>query len=188
MPPLHPFFVHFPVALLTVGFFADVCSVVLRRASVAQKVGWWNLIAGTAGLIAAVISGLVAKAGAGVRRGTGATTGTLPVEGYPGGDGTFGAAVTVPGGDSAASAASNAFAVQAADTLAAHEQFAFITIAAFLLLLYWRISVKTGIPPALPLLYLFVYGASVVLLWCTAWFGGELVYLFGVGITGNTAP
>ena len=188
MPPLHPFFVHFPVALLTVGFFADVCSVVLRRASAAQRVGWWNLIAGTAGLVAAVLSGLVAKADVGVRRGIGAATGTLPGDAYRGGDGSFAAADIGPGSDSAASAASNGFALQAADTLAAHEQFAFVTIAAFLLLLYWRIRNKTELPPALPRLYLLLYGACVVLLWCTAWFGGELVYLFGVGVLGNAAP
>ncbi|HSQ76948.1 MAG TPA: DUF2231 domain-containing protein [Bacteroidota bacterium] len=182
MPPLHPFFVHFPVALLTVGFCADVCAVVLRRASAAQRVGWWNLIVGTAGLVAAVLSGLVAKAEVGVRRGIGAATGTMPEDGF------LAAADTGPGSDSAASAASNGFAVQAADTLAAHEQFAFMTIAAFLLLLYWRIRNKTEIPPALPRLYLLLYGACIVLLWCTAWFGGELVYLFGVGVLGNTAP
>ena len=182
MPPLHPLFVHFPVALLTAGFFADVFAVVFRRASAVQKVGWWNLVLGTAGLVAAVLSGLVVKDEVGGHRSMVATSGLLP------GNGLSATGASGPGMDSAASVASRGLSPQALNTLAIHEQLAFVTIVAFLLLLYWRIRNKTVIPPASPRLYLLLSGACIVLLWCTAWFGGELVYLFGVGVLGGAAP
>lgn len=145
MPPLHPFLVHFPIALLTMGFVADAVAVI-RRASVAGTLGWWNLLAGTVGLMATVVSGLVSKADAGALSG------------------------------------------RVAGTLSTHEQLAFASLAGFLLLVFWRIANKTSIPPKSPRAYLCLAGVCLILLWCTAWFGGELVYLFGIGVIAPPAP
>lgn len=67
MPALHPFLVHFPVALLTVAWLADLVAY-LRGKKEGSIVGWWNTVAGTAGLLCAAGSGLLAKS----------TTGPLP--------------------------------------------------------------------------------------------------------------
>lgn len=145
MPPLHPLFVHFPIALLSLGFIADVVAV-LRRASAAGTLGWWNLLVGTVGLFATVGSGLVSKANVGTLSGP------------------------------------------AAATLSTHEQLAFACLAGFLLLVFWRIANKTAIPPRSPRVYLCLAGVCLILLWCTAWLGGELVYLFGVGVIPSSHP
>jgi len=60
MPSLHPFLVHFPIALLTVGWLADLLAV-LRGRKEGSVIGWWNGVAGTAGLLCAAASGLAAK-------------------------------------------------------------------------------------------------------------------------------
>ena len=140
MAPLHPFLVHFPIALLTVGFFADILAW-QRKTAAAEKVGWWNMVTGTAGLLFAVFSGLVSKDRTGV------------------------------------------LTPAATETLTTHGQFAFLTVACFLLLLSWRMRHRTALPPSLTGVYLLLLGASLALLWSTAWFGGELVYLFGVGVS-----
>ncbi len=145
MTPLHPFLVHFPIALLTLAFCADVIAVV-RRTPTAYSVGWWNMFAGTAGLLATVISGLVAKEHAGVLTGL------------------------------------------ASESLSSHEQFAFASAAGFLFLLFWRSANRTAIPPGLPRVYLLLSAGALSLLWLTAWFGGELVYLFGIGVVVKPAP
>jgi len=145
MPPLHPFFVHFPIALLTLGFIADVVAVI-RRLSAAGTLGWWNLLAGTVGLIITVASGLISKANA------------------------------------------EALSGRAAETLSTHEQLAFACLTGFLVLIFWRIANKTAIPPTSPRVYLGLAGVCLILLWCTAWFGGELVYLFGIGVIAPPAP
>jgi uncharacterized membrane protein len=142
MVPLHPLFVHFPIALLSLGFCADALALWRKTAS-AERVGWWNMMAGTAGLLAAALSGLASKDRAGM------------------------------------------LTPAAIETLSSHEQLAFVTIVCFMLLLYWRIRHKTAIPPSLPGLYLLFLGASLALLWSTAWLGGELVYLFGVGVSSS---
>ncbi len=66
MPPLHPMIVHFPIALLTAGFLADIWALVFK-ASDLSRTAWWSQLAGTIGLAAAVGSGLMAKESAGIR-------------------------------------------------------------------------------------------------------------------------
>jgi uncharacterized membrane protein len=63
--PVHPILVHFPLALLTVGLLADIVGVVARRDPFSVG-GWWLQCCGTAGLVAAVLSGLYAKSVAAV--------------------------------------------------------------------------------------------------------------------------
>jgi uncharacterized membrane protein len=52
--------VHFPIALLTVGWLADVYAV-FRGRHEGSTLGWWNTLMGTAGLLVAAASGLMAK-------------------------------------------------------------------------------------------------------------------------------
>ena len=145
MPPLHPFLIHFPVALLTVGTIADVIAYLRGRRS-GSMVGWWNAVAGTCGLLLSVASGLLAKETAGVLTAAGATA----------------------QGD--------------------HEQLAFATTVAFLLLTGWRLSHRMQLPPASPRLFLLLSGAAVVLLWITAHIGGGLVHEFGIGVIPAPRP
>jgi uncharacterized membrane protein len=60
MPNLHPFLVHFPVALLTVSVLFDTFSILLQKDDLSRS-GWWTLVAGAVGLVGAVVSGLAAK-------------------------------------------------------------------------------------------------------------------------------
>ena len=59
---LHPMIVHFPIALLIVGFVSDIAGVVSRR-EFFSRAGFYLLIAGTLGVIAAYFSGDMAGEG-----------------------------------------------------------------------------------------------------------------------------
>jgi uncharacterized membrane protein len=139
MPNIHPFLVHFPVALLTTALAFDFLGVVLSRDEL-MRAGWWTQLVGTIGMAAAVISGLVAKSQA-----------LIPSEA----GGTF-------------------------DT---HQQIAFISAGAFTALLLWRVGMRTRIAPQRRTLYLALCAAALGCLWIAAWYGGELVYRFGIGFT-----
>ncbi len=145
MPSLHPLLVHFPVALLTVGWMAD-CVAYVRGKEHGSVVGWWNCVAGTAGILCAVASGLFARN----------ATGPLPA--------------------------------LAAGALSDHEQLAFATSVAFLLLTAWRFSHRGRLPHGSARLFLLLSGAAVGLLWITAHVGGTLVHEFGVGVTAAPRP
>jgi len=56
----HPMFVHFPIALLSVGLLFDILGLLLKRASL-KNAGWWCLIVGVAGAIGAATTGLLAE-------------------------------------------------------------------------------------------------------------------------------
>ena len=139
MPNIHPFVVHFPVALLTTAIVFDLLAVVLARDEFA-KVGWWAQLVGTVGIAAAVVSGLVAKSQAVV-------------------------------------------SAEATETFDTHQQIAFLTAAAFTALLLWRAGTRTKIDPKRRPLYLALFGAALLCLWIVAWYGGELVYRFGIGFS-----
>jgi uncharacterized membrane protein len=66
------------------------------------------------------------------------------------------------------------------DLLATHEQLAFVTAGAFAGLFFWRVGSR-GRP--LSGLYLVCLVAALALVWGTAWFGGELVYRHGIGVS-----
>jgi uncharacterized membrane protein len=54
---LHPVIVHFPIALLIVGFVADTVYLIYKKEACLSKLGFYLMLAGTLGAIAAVLSG-----------------------------------------------------------------------------------------------------------------------------------
>jgi uncharacterized membrane protein len=136
MTSVHPFSVHFPVALLTVAAVLELVAWISGRDEY-SRAGWWNQLAGSFGLAAAVLSGLSAEKAARI------------------------------GAD-------------AAEMFGTHQQVAFAASVVFALLLFWRIGARTRIPPNHRLLYLVLFVAGVILLLTGAWYGGELVFRFGV--------
>lgn len=58
MPPIHPIFVHFPLALLTVSFGADLIGRWRPNAD-ARVVGFWCLVLAVLGAAVAVPTGFV---------------------------------------------------------------------------------------------------------------------------------
>jgi len=55
---IHPLIIHFPIALLSVGFLCDLLSYILQNKSLAYA-GWWNFIFGVVSSICALITGLI---------------------------------------------------------------------------------------------------------------------------------
>jgi uncharacterized membrane protein len=53
----HPMLVHFPIAIITVGFLFDVISLVVKKDPCLSKTGYWLEIIGMAGAIFAFGSG-----------------------------------------------------------------------------------------------------------------------------------
>jgi uncharacterized membrane protein len=62
MPGLHPFLVHFPVALLPLALILEIAAYIWKNAEL-SRAAWWNQIGGTIGLALAVATGLLAKGG-----------------------------------------------------------------------------------------------------------------------------
>ena len=56
LAPLHPVFVHFPVALLLAAGLLEVLALLLRKPAL-HVVSLWNLVLGTLGAVAAFFSG-----------------------------------------------------------------------------------------------------------------------------------
>lgn len=54
---LHPAIVHFPIALITVGFLADVCFIFFKSEKCLLKTGFYLMAFGTLGALAAFITG-----------------------------------------------------------------------------------------------------------------------------------
>jgi uncharacterized membrane protein len=54
---LHPILVHFPIALITVGFIAEVASLFFRREKCLSKTGFYLMVLGSLTAIAAWSSG-----------------------------------------------------------------------------------------------------------------------------------
>jgi uncharacterized membrane protein len=54
---LHPLIVHFPIALLITGFVADTVFLLYKKEACLSKLGFYLMLAGTLGAIAAVLSG-----------------------------------------------------------------------------------------------------------------------------------
>ncbi len=94
--------------------------------------------------------------------------------------GTLGVLLAVGSGLLGASAVT--LGGEAREVFQTHEQLAFISSAAMLALFLWRAAFKGSLPGPAPRLYLVAYGAALLILLCTAWYGGELVYGFGAGV------
>jgi uncharacterized membrane protein len=138
MPNPHPFLVHLPIALLTIGFLFDLLAV-LRTNNEFERVGWWMQFTGTVGLALTIISGVLA-----------------------------GSTVTISEG------AKGYFEI--------HEQIATLVAVLFSVLLLWRIAQKCRLPKNSRYLYLGLFAIGVIGLLAGAWFGGEMVYRFSVGV------
>ena len=54
---LHPMIVHFPIALITVGFFAEVISLFFKSEKCLSKIGFYLMVLGSLGAIAAWSTG-----------------------------------------------------------------------------------------------------------------------------------
>ncbi len=57
MPDLHPFFAHFPAALLTVSLLFEAFAYFMKKEDL-ERAGWWTQLAGTVGLALTILSGL----------------------------------------------------------------------------------------------------------------------------------
>ena len=55
----HPMLVHFPIALVMIGFLADLASLLIKKEICLPKISFYLLILGTLGAFAAVLSGLI---------------------------------------------------------------------------------------------------------------------------------
>jgi uncharacterized membrane protein len=64
MHTIHPFIVHFPIALLAACLVFELVAWFARKPDLSQ-IGWWLQVLGTVGVIAATLSGVVAEASAG---------------------------------------------------------------------------------------------------------------------------
>ncbi len=136
--PFHPIFIHFPIALLSTAAALEILAALLKRDDL-SRAGWWVQLAGTIGILLAVLTGIVAE-----------NASPIPAT--------------------------------AAYLMDLHEELAFVTASAFAALLLWRVSARTKIPGPTPWRYLAAYGASVALLALVGWYGGELVFRYGVGL------
>jgi uncharacterized membrane protein len=59
MTTVHPFVVHFPLALLAAAFLLEIAALLFRNAEL-SRAGWWNQLLGTLGIAGAVLTGLAA--------------------------------------------------------------------------------------------------------------------------------
>jgi len=71
----------------------------------------------------------------------------------------------------------------AQNTFEIHEGLAFVVTAVFCGLLLWRVAGKTNLPVRLRIGYFALIAIGLTLMWVVAWFGGELVYTYGIGVT-----
>ncbi|HWR43455.1 DUF2231 domain-containing protein [Sporomusa sp.] len=64
MQNFHPAVIHFPIALLLIGFLFDTVSVILKKDSL-RGAGWWCLLIGVVSMAVAIGSGIYAENTAG---------------------------------------------------------------------------------------------------------------------------
>lgn len=139
MPNYHPLLVHFPIALLSAALVFELLALLLSKDSFV-KTGWLLQVAGTIGLVAAVVTGLQASS-------------------------QFDLSGT------------------AKEYLEMHEQIAFVVSALFAILLLWRIAERGNVPVRGRYWFYGLFIVGVATMWTGAWYGGLLVYYFGVGVS-----
>jgi uncharacterized membrane protein len=59
MSNIHPYFVHFPIAILSVGLLWDLLGILLKKESF-KNAGWWAQLFGTVAIVITGITGLIA--------------------------------------------------------------------------------------------------------------------------------
>ncbi len=104
-----------------------------------SRTGWWTFAGGTIGLLATVMSGLLAEQSVVIS---------------PAARGHF----------------------------ETHEQIAFVVAGLYTLLFLWRVANRTHLPPKREWLFVLVSLIGVAAIWIGAWYGGEMVFRFGVGL------
>ena len=55
----HPMLVHFPIALVVIGFFADLANLVFKKEPCLSKTGFYLLIVGTLSAVVAWLTGIL---------------------------------------------------------------------------------------------------------------------------------
>ena len=56
---IHPMLVHFPIALIVIGFVADFASLVFKKEACLSKAGFYLLIVGTLSAVFALLAGVL---------------------------------------------------------------------------------------------------------------------------------
>jgi uncharacterized membrane protein len=56
---LHPMLVHFPIALVTIGFLAEIAQLFCKKEQTFSKIGFYLLLAGTLTAIVTLLSGVL---------------------------------------------------------------------------------------------------------------------------------
>ncbi len=70
----------------------------------------------------------------------------------------------------------------ALEAIQMHEQIALLVAVIASLLMFWRVSARLRLPERNRPIYLILSLLMVGLLWLGAWYGGKLVFGFGVGV------
>ncbi len=139
---LHPFTVHFTIALFSASILLDLWGY-WRKKDNFRFAGWINLLLAGIAAVFSVGTGLLAES-----------------------------RVDIP--------------AEAAQIFNIHETLAFVIAGGILALLFWRIAARGLLPAKFQKLYL----VSGILVWLLvvggAFFGGKLVYQYGVGVKGGT--
>jgi len=55
---IHSLFIHFPIALFSVGYFFDVLSIILKKKEL-EFAGWWNLFFGLFSSFFSILTGFI---------------------------------------------------------------------------------------------------------------------------------
>ncbi len=95
--------------------------------------------------------------------------------------GTIGLLLSVATGLSAES--STIISDAAREHFDSHQQLAFAVTGLYSFLLFWRVASRTKLPLSKQKAFVTLSFLGVILIWTTAWYGGELVYRFGVGVS-----
>jgi uncharacterized membrane protein len=141
MQNVHPYFVYFPIAILTIGILWDLLGAILHKDSL-RNAGWWAQLFGVLAIIAVATTGLIAE-------------GSVP------------------------------HSEAAHNILEAREALELTAAGIFLVLLIWRVVLRTSLPSRkVPLTIYLVFAAiAAALKLYGAHLGGRMVYEFGVGGT-----
>jgi uncharacterized membrane protein len=141
MPPIHPIFVHFPIALFTVAIASDLLGRI-RPGSEASTLGFWCVVLAALGAAAAVAAGLADMYRADL-------------------------------------------AVATHGFVHLHRNVGYVLLGALVLLAVWRWRIRRR--PAerdrVGRSYLISAAVTFALLMFQGWFGGELVYGLGAGVS-----
>ena len=142
--PLHPFLVHFVIALFIVSIVLDFAGWILKNEKLLLT-GWINLILTALAVLPAIFSGLWEK-------------NRLD------------------------------FSTPVLHTLDTHQTLAFISAGIILALFFWRLGMKGQLVEKVKILYWIISLTGLISLLSGAYYGGKLVYQYGVGVRSEICP